>query len=383
MFYRTSRPPAPPRFRRRIAAALSLAFLTACGGGGPPILIGVTGTFGDPIGAPMLRAARLATEHINAAGGINGRPLALIEVDDQGDPDSAIAAAATLRASRAVAVVGHLWSGTTLAAGPVYGSGGDPMPMIAPSASSPEIRWLGPHAFRLCPSDDAHGTALADWAYQQWGAESAGVLYLNNDYGRGVRQAFETRFLAHGGGIIGTFPYLDPEDAELYLDRLAQVGDLDVLLVAGYREDAAAVVAAARARGIHVPILGGDGLDGIEFEGPSAEGVHRTTAWLGDGQTDAARDFLATYAAAYPEQPAPNQPAAATWDAVHLLAAVLRTAGADRARVREGLATVGRGGPAFEGVTGPIRFTDDGDLVQGRIIVLMVRDGRAVRAETP
>lgn len=349
-----------------------------------PIYLGLAGPFTDPVGAPMQRAARLAVAHVNAAGGINGRPLALIELDDHGDPDSAIAVATVLRASPAVAVIGHLWSTTTIAAAPVYGAAAVPLPIVTPSSSSPEVTWLGDHVFRVCPNDGAHGTALADWAHLTLAAERAGVLYYNDDYGRGVRRAFESRFVMRGGAIAGSFPYLDAgRDVAAYLDRLTLDDSLDAILLAGYPEDAVAVLGQLRRRGIMVPVLGGDALEGVEAAGPLTEGVLVSAAWFPDGRTAATREFLEAYAATYPDTPAPNQPAAATWDAVHLLAAVLRTTNGTRGTLRAALATVGTGLPSHAGVTGQIGFDEHGDLAQSRIAMTVVRDGRLVRAEQP
>ncbi|MFN2325665.1 MAG: ABC transporter substrate-binding protein [Gemmatimonadales bacterium] len=369
----------------RRGCGLPAALLVAIGCAEPePIHLGLAGPFADPVGAPMQRAARLAVEHINAAGGINGRPLVLIEMDDHGDPDSAIAVATALLASPAVAVIGHLWSTTTIAAAPIYGSTAVALPMVTPSSSSPEVSWLGEHVFRVCPSDDAHGTALADWARQALSAQRAGILYLNDDYGRGVRQAFASRFVVRGGTVVGSFPYLDAgRDAAAYLDRLALEDSLDAILLAGYPEDAAEVLGQTRSRGITVPVLGGDALEGVESTGSLAEGVLVSAAWFPDGRSAAAREFLDSYAAAFPDTPVPNQPAAATWDAVHLLAAVLRTTNATRGTMGAALATVGTGRRVHEGVTGPIGFDERGDLAQSRITITVVRDGQLVRAEQP
>lgn len=373
-----------PSGLRRALAGLVLAGALGCGSPLTAIHLGLAGPFDDPVGAPMRLAARLAVAEINAAGGIRGRPLVLLEMNDHGHPDSAVAVAARLRDSRAVAVIGHLWSSTTLAAGPVYGGGAQPVAMISPSSSAPEVRWIGPHAFRVCPSDEAHGTALADWLLQRLEASRVAVMHLNNEYGRGVRRAFEARYASLGGTVIGPFPYLDPDrEAGIHLDRITRQAPIDAMLVAGYAEDAERILRLARARGITVPLLGGDALDGIEAAGTIADGVLFTSAWLPDAQTDQAAEFLRVYAAAYPDAPPPNQPAAATWDAVHLVAELLGTAGADRRKLRLALADVGSATPAFEGVTGPIAFTPDGDLVRGTIIMTEVREGRMVRAGAP
>ena len=158
-----------------------------------PIRIGVAGSFSDPIGLPMKLAAELAAEEINATGGINGRPIELVARDDYADPDSAVFIANDLYESGVTAVVGHLFSGPTLAAAPVYNGGPDPVVAISPSSSSPEVSSAGDYTFRICPSDLAHGAALAHWVRQRLGSRRGAVLYLNDQYGRGIRQTFVAR----------------------------------------------------------------------------------------------------------------------------------------------------------------------------------------------
>jgi branched-chain amino acid transport system substrate-binding protein len=203
----------------RRAAALTVLLLTACRPSAAPVRIGLAGPFSDAVGGPMRKAAELAVEEINAAGGIRGRPIELIARDDSGDPDSAVAVAADLVSEGVVAVIGHVYSGTTLAAAPVYGAGTRPSPVITPSSSAPEIAQAGRHVFRLCPTDLEHGAALATWIREGLQLTRASVLYLNNPYGRGVRQSFVTRFTALGGVILESDPYLgDVPDVGIYLD---------------------------------------------------------------------------------------------------------------------------------------------------------------------
>ena len=106
------------------------------------------------------------------------------------------------------AVVGHLFSGTTLAAAPVYNGGDDPVAAISPSSSSPEVSSAGDHTFRVCPSDLAHGAALAEWVRETLNLERGAVLYLNDQYGRGIRQTFVEHFTRLGGRLESVDPYL-------------------------------------------------------------------------------------------------------------------------------------------------------------------------------
>ena len=108
--------------------------------------------------------------------------------------------------------------------------------------------------------------------------------------------------------------------------------------MAGNRGEAEEVLRQARRRGLTIPILGGDGLEGIEAAGALAEGVYLTSSYFPTLSTDANRKFVEAYRNKYPDAGMPNQPAAATYDAIYLLRDVIARAGTDRQAVREALA---------------------------------------------
>ncbi len=357
---------------RMLPAVLILA--TACSSA-ERIPIGVAGAFTDPIGRPMVLGARMAVDEINATGGVNGRQLVLIEENDFGDPDSAIIVANRLYASDAVAVVGHLYSGTTLAAAPVYNSGPNPVASISPSSSAPEVSRAGGFTFRVCPSDLAHGAALARWVRERLGLNRGTVLYLNDEYGRGVRERFVAEFERRGGEIVAVAPYLgDTPDVAAYMARMERDGRSQFVVVAGNRSEAEEVLRQMRARGMSLPLLGADGLEGIEAAGALAEGVYETLAYLPLIDTPANQKFVAAYRARYAAELPPNQPAAASYDAVYLLRDAIQRAGTDRRKVRDAIAAVGPDRP-FEGVTGSIAFDSLGDVPTRDVHVAVVRNG--------
>lgn len=355
---------------------LAILLLAACSpGSDDPIYIGLAGAFDDEVGRPMTLGAQLAVEEINAAGGVNGRPIALLERNDYGDPDSAVMVAIDLYASDAVAVVGHLYSGTTLAASPVYNSGVTPIVAISPSSSAPDVSEMGPYTFRVCPSDDQHGETLAAWIRERLGLRYGSVFYLNDGYGRGVRQRFTAEFVRRGGVLGAVAPYLGntPEIGAL-MDRLAQDTASQFIVVAGNLSEAEEILRQARARGVTLPLLGADGLEGIEGSGPIAEGVYETLAYLPQLDRPGNREFVASYTEHFPDEPPPNQPAAASYDAIHLLKRVMLAHGVDREAIREGLESVTVEEP-YEGVTGQIAFDDNGDVPTREVYVAVVRNG--------
>lgn len=324
----------------------------------------------------MRRAAELAAAEINASGGIDGRPLTLVLRDDYGDPDSAVVVADDFYNSHVSAVVGHLFSSTTLAAAPVYNGGATPVAAMSPSSSSPEITDAGTYTFRVCPSDLAHGAALARWAYDRLGLRRGAVLYVNDQYGRGIRQTFVQEFTRLGGALTATDPYLgDTPDVAPYLDAMIKLRRPEFLVIAGNRAAAETIIRAARQRNLTLPILGGDGLGSIEGAGALAEGIHYSSAYFPTIASPANQRFLANYAARYPDSRVPNQAAAATYDAIYLLRDVIARAGTERSAIRAALAQVGTVTPAFTGVTGTIAFDSAGDVSSQNVYIGRVRAG--------
>lgn len=364
-----------------LAPALATV-VSGCGASsGGTVHIGLAGAFDDPIGRPMQLAAELAVSEINASGGIGGQKVVLLEKNDYADPDSAVVVANALYNSDVSAVIGHLFSGTTLAAAPVYNSGSNPVVAISPSSSSPEVSGAGPYTFRVCPSDDAHGAALARWVRDRLGLVRGTVLYLNNEYGRGVRQQFVDEFTRRGGEVLAESPYLgDKPDVSAYLDRIVKDGRSQFLVIAGNRPEAEEILQQAHRRGINVPVLGGDGLEGIEAAGSLAEGVYTSMAYIALLDTPANRKFVAAYRARYPDAPVPNQPAAATYDAVYLLRDVIAKSGTSRRSVRDGVTQVNPANP-FQGVTGAIAFDSLGDVPNRQVYIGVVHGGSVQLAE--
>jgi branched-chain amino acid transport system substrate-binding protein len=357
------------------------SLLGSCGGGDDPILIGISGPFAQPRGQSMRLGAELARDEINAAGGINGRMVELVAIDDSADADVAVQAARRFYDTPGVvAVIGHMTSGATLAAAPIYNGGRDPLVEISSAASSPELSAAGDYTFRVHPTDLVHGARLAQWARSRLQADSVAVLYLNDDYGRGVRTTFAQSFQAAGGIVVAEDPYVaDIATFEPYLRRIHLRHNVDAIMIAGTRADAVRIIATMDSVGLRARILGGDALTGLETAGSRAEGAHVSTAYLPDRPGARNTAFVAAYRRAFADQK-PDHRGAGSYDIVHLLARAIAEAGADRAKIRDYLAGVGTATPAFDGVTGPIAFDENGDVPAKDVVIGIVRNGALVTA---
>lgn len=363
--------------RARLGAALlALCTLAACGGGGSTVQIGVAANFTDPLSLPIRYGAQLAAEEINAAGGVNGRPIELVEREDYADADSAVVVATDFYNSPVVAVIGHGFSGPTLAAAPIYNGGSNPLLEIAPAASAPAVTDAGPYTFRVCPSDLAHGAALAHWASERLGFTRAAVFYTNSEYGRGIRKAFEAEFATLQGTVISAFPYLgDTPEVAPYVDLLSRDKRAQFMVIAGYDPDGRTILTEARKKDLAIPAMGGDGLEQIALSGPVANGTYVTVSYFPQTDTPANRKFVEAYHQRFPTAGEPNNSGAAAYDAVYMLRDAMRRVGTKRKALRDAFAGIGTTTPAYQGAMGTIAFDENGDVPSLKIYVGQVVNG--------
>ncbi len=352
-------------------AILPLIFAAAaCGSGEQPVVFGAAAPLEASYGASMRQGAELAQQEINSSGGIRGRLLELRFRDDGADPQAAPAIAQEFYADPdVVAVVGHVNSGTMTAAAFIYQQG---LPAVATSATSPGISRLGEWIFRVASSDSANAVALASHA--RGFATPTAILYENDDYGRGLADSFRSALAAAGTRVVQSDPYLDStEDLTPYLQRLQRL-NVGFVFIAGLEEGAARIIRQAQQVGLDARFLGGDGVEGLMEMGPEFNGTRVGLLYHPDA-SPAARAFAERFRGAYGREP--DSFAALGYDATKLLARAANEAGPDRRSIRSYLAGLGRDGgqPAFEGVTGAIRFDLNGDPEGKAFAVGVIRNG--------
>jgi ABC-type branched-subunit amino acid transport system substrate-binding protein len=183
--------------------------LTACPGGPSPTQPGSADTVrlgfiapltgaDSAVGEGTLNGARLALDHINAAGGVNGKKLSLVVRDDTGAADKGAEVAADLIKQNVAAIVGPTWSGVTRSVvDKVTKAAG--VPNVSPGATSPSLATFddGGLFFRTIPNDTMQGKAMSKLV-QEDGQKSIVVLARDNAYGNGFADALVADFTAAG-----------------------------------------------------------------------------------------------------------------------------------------------------------------------------------------
>ncbi|MDQ6717485.1 MAG: ABC transporter substrate-binding protein [Gemmatimonadota bacterium] len=355
---------------RRIAPLAALFALAACGDSGAYTLA-AAGPWSEGYGRQNQLGVELAVSEINAAGGINGHALNLIERNDRADGAQAASIASDFVAdSRISAVIGHVNSGGMLAAARVYDGA---LPAVATSATSPDLTGISSWTFRVISSDSLNGIALANFASEFAGANgntpTAAVLYENNTYGRGLADSFRRSFR---GTIISIDPIAaDLKNAEPYIAYL-KARQPQIVFVAGRVPSGTAILQEAKKQGFQAAFVGGDGWQGIAPDTAISEGVYIGMSFTPEDTTAAARAFVASFEKQF--HTAPDAHAALAYDATKLLAQALRERGRDRRAIRDYLSALTKA-TSYPGLTGKLYFEKTGDPVGIRFKVLRVHNG--------
>ncbi len=352
-------------------------------------------------GESSRNGAQLAIDEINAAGGVMGEPVEFELADTQTEPQAGVDAAQRLVSVQGVsAVVGALSSGVTI---PVASSvtSQEGVPQISNASTSPVMTDLDDNdfLFRTTPSDAFQGVALASVAVEK-GVDSVSILYINNDYGEGLADAFEAAFNDAGGTVVGRSGY-EPGQAS-YRGELSQVSDgSSPLLLIGYPENGQTILRQALEGGHFTEFLFTDGMKSPQIvENLGAQFLNGSfgTAAEARDDTDAAQHFASAYESAYGEVP-PVPYIDTAYDAVYAIALASAAADStDPVAIRDHLRAindpdgevVGPGDFAealellaagtainYEGASGPVDFDANGD-VGGTFAHWEIQDGEYV-----
>jgi len=357
---------------RAIVAALALGASASCAPANDGVLIAAAGNWDAGYGEMNKRGIDLAVEQINSEGGVLGRPLRVAMRNDRGDGARAVSIAAEFLANpEVIAVVGHVNSGTMVAAARVYDEG---LPAVSTTASTPDLTGISRWVFRVISSDSVNGLDLARFAGAQ-GFQRAAVLYENNAYGRGLAKSFERNFQ---GAVVASDPVPSDRsgDFEPFVSWLATRAP-DVVFVAGTEASGLSILREARRQNLSSAFLGSDGWTGVVSDTALSEGVFVGAPFSPQDPREEVQRFTAAFRQRYGMDPDGN--AALAYDATRLVARAVTDGGASREGVRRWLASRTRDN-AFPGVTGSIAFQSTGDVIGKGYVMTRVHRGALVVA---
>lgn len=353
-----------------VCVMVILALSVPAAAQGDAIKIGVISSLTGSVstyGQSVRNAVTMAVEDINAAGGINGRQISLIILDDKGDGTEAAQAARRLIDRENVALIlGPVITPAVMAVAPICQAAG--VPMLTPTGTGDQITSVGDYIFRGAYKDSFQGRVMAQFAIEYLGLKEAAIIYdVANDYSVGLRTAFKTTFEELGGKIVAEESYSTGDtDFSAQLTSLA-MRNPEALFIPDYYSTAGPILMQARLMGMDAVMLGVDGWDSPDLSalaGGFEEGGYIVNHYSADVDSPATQDFIARYKEAFGQ--APDALAALGYDGTLIVAKALEAAGStDPEALKNALGTVGD----IEGVTGTINMDPEGTPIKSAVIL--------------
>ncbi|MFU0825186.1 ABC transporter substrate-binding protein [Clostridium sp.] len=373
-----------------LTALLVTGAVTGCGkstqsassnGGSETIKIGLDYELSGQVatyGQSLVQGIELAFEEINKTGGVLGKQIEAVKVDNKSEPAEAANVASKLATrDKVVAILGPATSGNTKGAAPVAIQ--NKVPLISASATADDVTVdsngkVREFIFKTCFSDSFQGVIMANFAYEDLGKKNVVLLVDSaSDYSKGLSKSFKETFEKFGGKVLSEEAYQSKDtNFKAVLTNIKGLNP-DVIYLPGYYEEVGLIIKQARELGINIPILGGDGYESpklLELAGKSAlNEVYFTNHYSSKDTSSEVVKFQKAFKDKYNKEPDAFN--ALGYDLAYFCADALKRAGeADPMKLKDALAST----KDFKGVTGTITIDENHNPIKS-ITILQMKDG--------
>lgn len=306
-------------------------------------LSGEVASYGQSISEGM----ELAIEEINASGGVDGKKIKVVKVDNKSDNAEAASAATRLTSQENVlAIIGAATSGNTIAQAQIAND--TKTILLSPSGTAPNVTEnedgsINEYVFRTSYIDPFQGTVAANFAAKELGVKTAAIYSDSaSDYAKGLAAAFKETFQKAGGTIVAEESYVAGDtDFRSTLTRIKSANP-EFVFIPGYYEEVGLIVKQARESGVTVPLMGADGWDSptlVDLAGKDAlNNTFITNHYSAQDPDTKIQEFVTKFKEKYKDK-SPDAFNALGYDSVYLLVDAIKRAGSlDREAVKDALA---------------------------------------------
>ena len=337
------------------------------------------------VGEMSKDAGEMLKADINGAGGLDvGGTKYMLEFvyeDNEAKAESAVTTALKLiDKDEVLAMIGPNSSKQAVPAGQVAND--NATVMITPWSTNPATTLDRPWVFRAAFLDPFQGPVAVNYAVKTFGAKNAAVLYdLENDYSKGLAEIFRDEFEKKmGKGTVLAFESHGTKDQDFsaQLTKIIATKPDFIFLPDNYNQ-VALIVPQSRKLGYKGEFMGSDAWGSAELMtlcGDDCKGLSFSTHYAAAGATGATKEFIDRFQAKYGL--VPDDVAALTWDATRVVLQGIQNAGKltgklkrDRKAIRDGIAAI----TTFEGITGNMKFDEQGDPIKCAVVVKISQSG--------
>jgi branched-chain amino acid transport system substrate-binding protein len=305
-----------------------------------PIKIGVAGPFtggSAPMGVSMRDGAKLAVAEINAKGGLLGRPIQLVERDDEAAPPRGVQVAQEMiNKEHVVATVGYANTGVALASQRFYQEAKIPVMNNVATGSVITQQFAKEPAnyiFRNSASDQIQSEMIVQEAVDRRKFKKVAILADSTNYGQLGREDLEKALEKRGIKAVAVEKY-NIKDVDMTAQLLkAKQGGAEVVLTYGIGPELAQIANGMESLGWKAPLIGSWTLsmgNFIDNAGKNGDGTRMPQTFIQEPSNAKRKSFIDAYVKAYnpPNGRMPSPVSAAQgYDSIYLLAAAIKQAG--------------------------------------------------------
>lgn len=318
-------------------------------------------------GADSAKGLQMAVDEINAAGGIKGKKVRVISLDDQSKSEEAAAVTTRLiNQNHVVAILGGMSSGRSKAAAPIAQA--NKIPFVSHASTSPDVTAIGEFIFRICFIDPFQGLVVARFANENLKVKTAAILRdVKNDYSVGLADVFAEEFKKRGGKIVGDASYMSGDvDFKAQLTQLRSVNP-EMIFIPGYYSEVGLIARQARQLGVKSIFMGGDAWDSdrlYQIGKDAIDGGYYVHHYSTESTVPTVAAFVKKFRSIH--NSTPQVLSALEYDAAKVLfAAIERAPDLSGEAIRKELAKT----KDFDGVTGKITLNEKRDAVKSAVVV--------------
>jgi branched-chain amino acid transport system substrate-binding protein len=345
------------------------------------------------LGAGIRNSVDLAIKQANEKQTIPGWTLEMDAQDDQATPDVGKNAATKLAGDdEVIAVVGTLNSSVSQSVQPVLS--GAQIVQVSPANTNPTLTKGAdlanpqrpyPGYFRTCTTDSVQGPFAARYLLDE-GIKKVATIHDKKAYGQGLVAAFTDAFKSGGGEIVAA-ETINPDDKD-FSAVISKVKGANPELVyyGGEYPQAGPMSQQAKAAGLNVPLMGGDGIFDdafIELAGKTSDGDLASNVGAPAESLPTAKQFISDYEAAGYQEPFAAY-GTYSYDAANAIINALKTslASAEDAKSARQATIDAMGKVSFDGASGKVSFDEYGDSTTKVLTVWKVEGGKWVAVKT-
>ncbi len=315
----------------------------------------------------------LAVQGINSSGGIKGKKIQMIYEDSKADPKSAVSSFNKLvEVNKVQIILGPMSSSEVLAMAPLAEK--RKIVLFTPTASAPSITNAGDYIFRNVTSDMFEGQELAAFAFNDLKLRRIAIIYINNDFGIGLKNSFKNKFDKIGGSVIemDTFEQ-GSTDMKSQIAKI-KLSNPDAIFLIGYKEMATVLKQSKELR-LKTQFLSFSMFEDpeiLKIAGDIANGVYYTyRSFDTKNDEEVVKHFVDGYQLTYKTEP--DIFSALGYDAMKIITHAMEINGFTADGVKQALYSI----KGFPAVTGTLSFDKNGDVVQP-MGIKVVKDGKFI-----